>query len=123
MSQTTPASTAPGNRAKAVGRRTLRFESIDQMTAEVRSAGRGGVRGATAAWGNWTLGQTLGHLATWAEYAYTGTAQAALLRPVDYEVPQASVSVRADASRREDTGRGGEHVGDRAPWLRRALGR
>lgn len=57
---------------KVVGRRSLRFADLDECLAEVarlREAERAGrLRGL----GNWTLGQTLGHLAAWIEYAYVG---------------------------------------------------
>src|SRR3954467_4461007 len=51
-------------------RRRIRFESVDQAIAEAErlvAAERGGR--LTRA-GNWSLGQTLGHLATWANFAF-----------------------------------------------------
>jgi hypothetical protein len=57
---------------RAKGRRSLRFESIDQVLAEVDRLVQADRAGRLRRLGNWTLGQTLGHLATWAEYAYTG---------------------------------------------------
>jgi hypothetical protein len=50
----------------------LRFESIDQAMAEVERLAEAERAGRLRRLGNWTLGQTLGHLAAWAEYAYTG---------------------------------------------------
>ena len=57
---------------KVTGRRTLRFESIDQALADVERLVAAERAGRLRRLGNWTLGQTLGHVATWAEYAYTG---------------------------------------------------
>src|SRR5437763_3211201 len=73
MSQTTPAASAPVDTAKVAGRRTLRFDSIDQAMAEVDRLAEAERAGRLRRLGNWTLGQTLGHLATWTEYAFTGT--------------------------------------------------
>lgn len=58
---------------KVIGRRTLRFETIDQMMAEVDRLVAAERAGRLKRLGNWTLGQTLGHLAVWSEYSYTGT--------------------------------------------------
>jgi hypothetical protein len=63
---------APVNTAKVAGRRLLRFESIDQMLAEVDRLVQAERAGRLRRLGNWTLGQTLGHLAVWAEFSYTG---------------------------------------------------
>ena len=55
-----------------VERRVLRFQHLDQVLAEVdrlAAAERGGTLVHT---GNWTLGQSLGHLAYWASAAFTG---------------------------------------------------
>jgi hypothetical protein len=57
---------------KVAGRRALRFESIDQVMAEVDRLAEAERAGRLRRLGNWTLGQTLGHLATWVEYGYTG---------------------------------------------------
>lgn len=58
---------------KVAGRRLLRFESIDQALAEADRLVEAERTGRLRRLGNWTLGQTLGHLAAWAEYSYTGT--------------------------------------------------
>jgi hypothetical protein len=58
---------------KVAGRRTLRFESIDQVMAEVERLAEVERAGRLRRLGNWTLGQTLAHLAAWAEYGYTGS--------------------------------------------------
>ena len=60
------------DRAKGAGRRALRFESIDQMMAEVDRLVEAERAGLLRSVGNWTLGQALNHLAVWAGYSYTG---------------------------------------------------
>jgi hypothetical protein len=57
---------------KVAGRRTLRFETIDQALAEADRLAEAERAGRLRRLGNWTLGQTLGHLAAWVEYGYTG---------------------------------------------------
>jgi hypothetical protein len=58
--------------ARVANRRLLRFESIDEMLAEVDRLVEAERAGRLKPLGNWTLGQTLGHLASWTEYGYTG---------------------------------------------------
>jgi hypothetical protein len=58
--------------AKVANRRVLRFDSIDQMLAEVDRLVASEKAGRLKQLGNWTLGQTLNHLATWIEYGYIG---------------------------------------------------
>ena len=72
MRQTRCSTAAAVNRAKGTGRRMLRFESIDQMMGEVDRLVEAERAGLLNRVGNWTLGQTLNHLAVWAEYSYTG---------------------------------------------------
>jgi len=72
MSEVPPASPALVDTGKVAGRRMLRFESIDQVMAEVERLADAERAGRLRRLGNWTLGQTLGHLATWTEYGYTG---------------------------------------------------
>src|SRR5262245_27442668 len=60
------------NTGKVTGRRILRFDSIDQLLAEVDRLVAAERAGRLKRLGNWTLGQTLGHLATWDEFSYTG---------------------------------------------------
>jgi hypothetical protein len=55
------------------GRRSLRFDSIDQVLADVDRLVEAERAGRLKRLGNWTLGQTLGHLATWADYGYSGS--------------------------------------------------
>ncbi len=62
----------PVDTGKVVGRRKLKFDSIDQALAEVDRLVEAERAGRLGHVGNWTLGQTLGHLASWAEYAYAG---------------------------------------------------
>jgi hypothetical protein len=50
----------------------LRLESIDQLMVEVDRLAQAERAGRLRRLGNWTLGQTLGHLAAWAEYSYAG---------------------------------------------------
>ena len=57
---------------KVAGRRILHFDSIDQLLDEIDRLAAAERAGRLKRVGNWTLGQALGHLATWAEYAYTG---------------------------------------------------
>jgi hypothetical protein len=72
MSKATQASSVPVETAKVADRRMLRFETIDQLRAEVDRLVEAERAGRLGRLGNWTLGQTLGHLAAWAEYSYTG---------------------------------------------------
>jgi hypothetical protein len=72
MSGTTQAPSAPVDTGKVAGRRELRFESLDEVLAEVERLAAAERAGRLRRLGNWTLGQTLGHLASWAEYSYTG---------------------------------------------------
>jgi hypothetical protein len=72
MSSATPAASGPVDTGKVAGRRSLRFETIDQMMAEVDRLVAAERAGQLQRLGNWTLGQVLGHLAAWAEYGYTG---------------------------------------------------
>jgi hypothetical protein len=69
---TPPPSPVPLDTGKIVERRILRFESIDQAIAEVDRLARAERDGRLQRLGNWTLGQALGHLAAWVEFAYTG---------------------------------------------------
>jgi hypothetical protein len=72
MSNTIQTAPGPVDTAKVPGRRTLRFESIDEMLADVDRLVEAERAGRLKRLGNWPLGQTLGHLAVWAEYGYTG---------------------------------------------------
>src|SRR5688572_32113334 len=52
-------------------RRILRFESIDDCLDEANRLAPSYRLGQCKQLGNWTLGQTFGHLATWAEYSFS----------------------------------------------------
>jgi hypothetical protein len=73
MGETVQATARPVDTGKVAGRRILRFESIDEVMADVERLAEAERAGRLGHLGNWTLGQTLGHLACWAEYSYTGT--------------------------------------------------
>jgi hypothetical protein len=64
-------STAPIDTSKISQRRILRFESINDCLDEANRLAASSRRGVCKQLGNWTLGQTFGHLATWAGYAYS----------------------------------------------------
>ena len=53
-------------------RRKLRFHSIDDALAEARRLVELDREGKLKRLGNWSLGQTLGHLATWASFPFEG---------------------------------------------------
>jgi hypothetical protein len=72
MSGATQAAPDAVDTGKVAGRRVLRFETIDQMMADVDRLVEAERAGRLRRLGNWTLGQALGHLASWAEYSYTG---------------------------------------------------
>ncbi|HEX8913829.1 MAG TPA: DUF1569 domain-containing protein [Humisphaera sp.] len=56
----------------APARRKLRFESIDDALAEVDRLATAERDGRLTKVGNWSLGQALNHMATWAEFAFDG---------------------------------------------------
>jgi hypothetical protein len=56
----------------ATGRRALRFETIDEALAEAARLAAAEGEGRLSRCGNWELGQTLNHLATWCDYAFDG---------------------------------------------------
>jgi Protein of unknown function (DUF1569) len=53
-------------------RRTLRFETLDQVLTDVSTLVDADANGKLHCCGNWTLGQNLNHLATWVDYSYDG---------------------------------------------------
>ena len=55
-----------------IQRRRLRFETIDEAIAEAERLVVAEREGRLDRAGNWTLGQALGHLATWANFALDG---------------------------------------------------
>ncbi len=72
MGQAPVLAPSPVETGRVTGRRGLHFETIDPMLADVDRLVEAERAGRLQRRGNWTLGQTLGHLATWAEFAYTG---------------------------------------------------
>src|SRR5689334_19359463 len=54
-------------------RRSLRFNNIDELLAEMDRLVEADRTGQLVRLGNWSLGQNLGHLATWVEFSFTGT--------------------------------------------------
>jgi hypothetical protein len=70
------------NSAETVGaareRRTLRFESIDDVLNEANRLVEAEREGRLTRVGNWPVGQTLGHLATWANFALDGYPDAVI---------------------------------------------
>ena len=53
-------------------RRKLRFESVDDALGEAGRLVESERAGRLGRVGNWSLGQSLGHLATWANFAFEG---------------------------------------------------
>jgi hypothetical protein len=72
MGEVTQASTGCVDTGKVSERRKLKFDSVDQVMAEVEHLAEAERAGRLRRVGNWTLGQTFCHLATWIEYSYTG---------------------------------------------------
>jgi hypothetical protein len=60
------------NTAKVADFRTLKFANLDQMWAEVEAIAAADRAGTLRRIGNWTSGQTFGHLSTWIDFAYDG---------------------------------------------------
>jgi hypothetical protein len=58
--------------AKVTDRRSLRFESFKQLWTDVERCAAAERAGRLRCTGNWTFGQILGHLASWASYPYDG---------------------------------------------------
>ncbi len=54
-------------------RRTLRFNTPDDLVHELGQLEASQRAGTLKASGSWTPGQNLGHLATWVEYTFDGT--------------------------------------------------
>jgi len=71
MSQSASTAAAPVDTSRVTTRRLLHFETVDEMLAEADRLVSAERAGRLTHVGNWTLGRTLGHLATWTEYSYT----------------------------------------------------
>ncbi len=54
------------------GHRTLRFQSISEVLAEIDRIVQAEERGQLRSLGNWTAGQVMSHVAAWIEYGYEG---------------------------------------------------
>lgn len=59
------------------GRRTLRFATLDDALNEAERLAAAEREGRLERVGQWTLGQTLGHLAAWIDYGFEGFPAAA----------------------------------------------
>jgi hypothetical protein len=57
---------------KAAFRRSLRLDSLDALLAEARALAQADAAGTLHATGNWSLGQTLGHIAGWMNTGFDG---------------------------------------------------
>jgi hypothetical protein len=57
---------------KVTGRRTLRFQTLADLRAEVDRIEAAERAGRLQRSGRWTVGQTFGHLASWMGYPYDG---------------------------------------------------
>ena len=56
----------------ATERRVLRFSTLEELRAEVTRLIDADRIGKLRSTGNWSLGQSLGHLASWIDYAFDG---------------------------------------------------
>ena len=61
----------PADAVQASQRRTLHFDSIDQIMADVDQLAGAQKQGKLRSLGNWTAGQNLGHLASWIDFGST----------------------------------------------------
>lgn len=62
----------PVDTARVERRRKLRFADIDELLAELDRIMEAERAGRLRRTGNWTVGQTFGHLAAWIDFAYEG---------------------------------------------------
>jgi hypothetical protein len=58
--------------ARVADRRRLHFNSIDDVLADIDRIVAADKAGTLRCTGNWTAGQTLGHLAAWIDYGWDG---------------------------------------------------
>lgn len=54
------------------GARELRFSSLEEVIHEMERIADAERQGTLKTLGNWTTGQTFGHLASWIDYSYDG---------------------------------------------------
>lgn len=64
--------TKPVDTKRTAEFRTLKFTSLADVRREVERLGEAGRAGTLRCGGNWTAGQTFGHLASWISYPYDG---------------------------------------------------
>jgi hypothetical protein len=57
---------------KVAGRRVLHFHSLEEIIADAERLAAAERAGKLKRLGNWTLGQALGHLGSWNDFAYDG---------------------------------------------------
>jgi hypothetical protein len=57
---------------KVTGRRTLRFNSVEDLFRDAQMLLAAEKAGTLKRLGNWTLGQAFGHIAAWAEFPLNG---------------------------------------------------
>ena len=69
----TSASASALDTRRVADRRKLHFTSIDEALADIDRLVAAEREGKLQRLGHWTLGQALGHLATWAQFAFDGT--------------------------------------------------
>jgi len=60
------------NTAKVQDRRRLRYNSIDDLLADIDRIVASDKTGKLRRTGNWTAGQAMGHLAAWVNYGFEG---------------------------------------------------
>jgi hypothetical protein len=72
--------TTPIDTGKVKDRRALHFNTLEEMWADVQRIAAAERAGKLRRTGNWSAGQTLGHLAAWADFAFDGY-------PPDMKVP------------------------------------
>jgi len=58
--------------AKVQDRRKLRYQSIDELLADIDRIEAADKAGTLRCTGNWTAGQAMGHLAAWINFSYEG---------------------------------------------------
>jgi hypothetical protein len=67
-----PSASTKIDTGKVSGRRRVRFTSIDEVLGDVGALVAADRVGNLRRLGNWTLGQALGHLATWVNFGFDG---------------------------------------------------
>ena len=57
---------------RVTGRRTLRFNSVEDMLRDAETLAAAERAGTLKRLGNWQLGQTFGHVAAWTDFPFDG---------------------------------------------------